>query len=370
MRVISHGAGIAGALLAAGAVWGDTAREPQLGLWAVAIPFAVFALVWGIVSNVLDGYIDEWVAKPAPHPLEGVPVPAAPPAPPPAPTPAGTYDAEAGRSLLGYAVGTGEPVWITWSGNAGAIVGGVPGSGKTASMLPVIAGLADRAELWIFDGKGSFDLQVFAPVAAMCSRSVELDALVETLAKLEQMIELRATAVHTATGQHDFWAVPVADREALGLFPVFLILDEAQVWLTSTGLKGEERATVEGNIRGVRGLVQRGRFAGITTIATSQKPSAATFPTLLRDCCSNKIAFRCTTSAQARTVLGDVPDDAPAPSEIPGTAKGQCVVVSDSGAAVLTQAGYADHKSLERYIAGVRKVPDQFEVAKKLAGKD
>jgi S-DNA-T family DNA segregation ATPase FtsK/SpoIIIE len=302
-------------------------------------------------------------SEPSPEPLPP------PPPPPPAATPAGVYDAAAGRSLLGYAVGTGEAVHVTWSGNAGCIVGGVPGSGKTASLMPVIAGLSSRAELWLADGKSSYDLQVFAPVAAMCSRSAELDALVEPLAKLEQMIELRATAVHTATGRHDFWSVPVADREALELFPVFLIIDEAQVFLTVQGLRGDEKSTVEGNIRAVRGLVQRGRFAGITTILTSQKPSAATFPTLLRDLCSNKIAFRCTTAAQARTVLGDVPDDAPAPSAIPGTAKGQCVVVSDSGAAVLVQAGYMDHKSLERYIAGVRKVPDQFEVATRLAGK-
>jgi S-DNA-T family DNA segregation ATPase FtsK/SpoIIIE len=283
--------------------------------------------------------------------------------------PAGAYDAAAGRSLLGYAVGTGEPVWITWSGNAGGIVGGVPGSGKTASMLPVIAGLAARAELWIFDGKGSYDLQVFAPVAAVCSRSVELDAPVAALAKLEQMIELRATAVHTATGRHDFWAVPVVTREQLGLYPIFLIIDECQNWMTSSGLKGEEKATVEGIVRTIRGLVQRGRFAGITVLLSTQKPAAATLPTIVRDLCSNRIAYRCTTAAQARTVLGDVPDDAPAPASIPGTAKGQCVVVSDSGEAVLTQAGYMSHDDLELYVAGCRKVPDQFEVATKLAGK-
>lgn len=293
----------------------------------------------------------------------------APAAPQPQAVPAGTYDAARGRSLLGRDA-AGRPVWITWAGNAGCIIGGVPGSGKTGSLLPVIAGLAGRAELHIFDGKGSYDLAIFEPVAATFSRSVELDAPVETLAKLEALIELRATAVHKATGMHDFWAVPLDTRESLGLCPIFLLIDECQTWLTTSGLTGEEKKTVEGIIRSIRGLVQRGRFAGVTTCLTTQKPAAATLPTIIRDNCSNKICFRTTTGAQARCVLGDIAEDAPAPSSIPGTAKGVCVVVSDSGAATLAQAGYVDHKTLAAHIANVRKPPDQYEIAKKLAGKD
>jgi S-DNA-T family DNA segregation ATPase FtsK/SpoIIIE len=347
-------------------------------LWAVpvgttfALNYAGAGLWYSLIGScaVLSGLLmlDDSESPPAPPPRQEAPPP--PPAPSPKRTPLGTYDAARGRSLLGYAFPDGAETWITWAGNAGCVIGGVPGSGKTGSLLPVIAGLAGNAELHIFDGKGSYDLAIFEPVASTFSRSVELDAPVETLARLEELIEIRATAIHKTTGRHDFWSLPVAEREGLGLVPIFLLIDECQTWLTTSGLTGAEKKTVEGIIRSIRGLVQRGRFAGITTVLTTQKPAAATLPTIIRDNCSNKICFRTTTGAQARTVLGDIAEGAPAPSDIPGTSKGVCVVVSDSGAAVLAQAGYADHKTIERYIACVAKPPDQYQIAKKLAGKE
>lgn len=349
-----------------GVLWsapvGTTFALNYAGAGYVLSFFGACAVLFGLLA------LDDSASPSAPPPLQEAPPP--PPAPVPNRTPFGTYDAARGRSLLGYAFTDGAETWITWSGNAGAVIGGVPGSGKTGSLLPVIAGLAGNAELHIFDGKGSYDLAIFEPVAANFSRSVDLDAPVETLAKLEELIELRATAIHKTTGRHDFWSLPVAEREGLGLVPIFLLIDECQTWLTTSGLTGQEKKTVEGIIRSIRGLVQRGRFAGITTVLTTQKPAAATLPTIIRDNCSNKICFRTTTGAQARTVLGDVAEDAPAPSDIPGTAKGVCVVVNDSGGAVLAQAGYVDHKTLERYVAGLRKPPDQYTIAQKLSGKD
>ena len=277
------------------------------------------------------------------------------------------YDPVTGRSLLGVRVDDGSPAWLTWRGNSGCIVGGVPGSGKTGSLLPVIAGLAGLCELHVFDGKGSYDLAVFEPAAATYDRSMALDAPVATLEKLSELIELRATAIHTATGLYDFWAVPPADLDRLGLVPIFLIIDEAQAWLTASGLTAAEKKLVERISGLIRGLIQRGRFSGITTVLTTQRPSADIIPTSIRDIDANKLCFRTTTAAQAKTVLGDMAEDAPAPSTIPGSAKGRCVVVDDEGGAVLVQAGYADLKTLQARI-GVRRPLDQFELAQKLAG--
>jgi S-DNA-T family DNA segregation ATPase FtsK/SpoIIIE len=364
VRLISHVVGVGAGLFV-------ISGRPPTTLPEFLISAGAVALVWFCFGALtVEGFLDELAAERDQKAAAAEPPPPPPEPPRPKALPAGSYDAVGGRSLLGHAWETGEPVWLTWAGNAGCVVGGVPGSGKTGSLLPVIAGLAGRAELHVFDGKGSYDLAIFEPVAATFSRSVELDSPVETLARLEELIELRATAIHKSTGMHDFWAVPVATRESLGLYPIFLLVDECQTWLTTSGLTGAEKKTVEGIIRSIRGLVQRGRFAGISSVLTTQKPAAATLPTIIRDNCSNKICFRTTTGAQARTVLGDVAEDAPAPSDIPGTAKGACVVVSDSGAAVATQAGYVDHKTLSAHISSVSKPPDQYSVAKKLAGKD
>lgn len=342
------------------------------------VPRAERVSVWQAAATVLAellpaaGFtVGDLVVEPTPASMElhfrdtADRVPAAPKVSPP--TGITPYDPVTGRSLLGVRVDDGSPAYITWRGNAGCIVGGVPGSGKTGSLLPVIAGLAGCAELHIFDGKGSYDLAVFEPAAATYDRSMSLDVPVATLERLSELVELRATAIHTATGLYDFWSVPPADLDRLGLVPIFLIIDEAQTWLTASGLTAAEKKVVERISGLIRGLIQRGRFAGITTILTTQRPSADIIPTSIRDIAANKLCFRTTTAAQAKTVLGDVAEDTPSPSAIPGSAKGQCVVVDDEGGAVMVQAGHADLQTLQARI-GVRRPRDQFELAQQLAG--
>lgn len=275
------------------------------------------------------------------------------------------FDAEKGRSLLGVTE-SGNEAWITWNGSSGLVVGGVPGSGKTASMLPVFAAMAGAAELHVFDGKSGFDLEPLKPIARTYNRSGDIDSPLETLRKIDELRTTRAEALHAAAGVNNFWNMPLADRTRLGITPVFVILDEVQTWTDTSGMDKEEKATSAEITRLIRELIQKGRSAGLVTVATTQKPDATTIPTKVRDNAALKICFRVSTPEQAMTVLGGQAAGAPDPCTIPMKAKGRCVMEAEGQGTVLVQAGYATPEAIAAQLADAEPVPDQLAVARGL----
>ncbi|WP_157931060.1 hypothetical protein [Mycobacteroides abscessus] len=279
----------------------------------------------------------------------------------------GDWDDERFRSLLGVD-SNGNQVWITWKGSSGMVVGGVPGSGKTASMLPCFAAMAGHAELHVFDGKAQRDLHPLRHIARTYDRSGDLDAPLETLRNLEKLRVMRGDALYESLKADNFWNVARADREQLGIKPVFVILDEAQTWLTMPSDK-EKKVFVAEARELVETLIRKGRSAGIVVVLTTQKPSAASIPTDLRDNAALKLCFKVTTPEMAVTVLGQQASDAPSPTDIARSAHGRFVMETEGMGIVLGQAGYRTSSELEVMLSGREPVEDQFAVAARLLGK-
>ncbi|UJW66741.1 hypothetical protein [Mycobacteroides chelonae] len=279
----------------------------------------------------------------------------------------GDWDDEGFRSLLGVD-SNGNQVWITWKGSSGMVVGGVPGSGKTASMLPCFAAMAGHAELHVFDGKAQRDLHPLRHIARTYDRSGDLDAPLETLRNLEKLRVMRGDALYESLKADNFWNMARADRERLGIKPVFVILDEAQTWLTMPSDK-EKKVFVAEARELVETLIRKGRSAGIVVVLTTQKPSAASIPTDLRDNAALKLCFKVTTPEMAVTVLGQQPADAPSPTDIPRSAHGRFVMETEGMGIILGQAGYRTSSELELMLSGREPVEDQFAVAARLLGK-
>lgn len=276
------------------------------------------------------------------------------------------YDAAAGRSYLGMTE-AGEDAYITWADGCGLVVGGVPGSGKTASLLPVFAGMAGHAELHVFDGKAGFDLEPLRPISRTFDNSGDIDGpLASVLERIEQLRVTRAGAIYTRTGISNFWNVPAVARAEMGLFPVVVVIDECQTWLDTSGMDKEEREYAAVITRGIRSLVQKGRAAGITVILTTQKPDAKSIPTVIRDNSGLKVSFRVTTREQGVAVLGALEEGAPRPTEIPRSAKGRCITTTEEGVTTVVQAIYVDPRDIAAALAGARPVPDQLVVARGL----
>lgn len=273
------------------------------------------------------------------------------------------YDAAGGRSLLGVRVSDGSEAWLRWSNVAGCVIGGIPGSGKTGSLLPVLAGMAGRAELHLFDGKSAYDLKPLERVAATFDRSGELKAIEPTLDRLCELIKLRADVLDSKLGAHNFWEVDQVDRSRLQLAPIFLIIDEAQAWLNPSGKSAADKKLVEKITSQIRTLIQQGRFVGAAVALTTQKPDATNIPTILRDLCENRIAFRTKTHQQSTCILGPTPDDAPLPHQLPPGTPGRCVAVTAEGAEELVQAAYVAPAAIRAYLADKKPVPNQYRVA-------
>jgi S-DNA-T family DNA segregation ATPase FtsK/SpoIIIE len=280
----------------------------------------------------------------------------------------GTFDDDRFRSLLGID-STGRQVWITWRGSSGMVVGGIPGSGKTASMLPVFAGMVGKAELHVFDGKSQYDMHPLRHIARTYDRSGDEDAPLETLRRLEELRTLRGDALYKTLGANNFWNITKAERTRLGVTPIFVILDEAQTWLDVSGKDKGDKAIAEETKKLVRTLIQKGRSAGIVTILTTQKPDTVSVPSIIRDNAALKACFKVSTPEMAITVLGRQAAEAPDPVAIPMGKLGRFVMETEGQGVILGQAGYIETDDLEAQLAKAEPVLDQWEVAQRLAGR-
>lgn len=280
----------------------------------------------------------------------------------------GFFDAERGRSLLGITE-SGEECWLTWAGNSGLVVGGVPGSGKTASLLPVFAGMADKCELHVFDGKSGFDLHPLRHIASTYDRTGDIAAPLETLRKLDALRTARAEALYNTLGANNFWNLSQSQRDELGMKHVFCILDECQTWLDTGGMDKEEKGVADEVRRLVRTLVQQARSTGIVVVLTTQKPDVTTIPSKIRDNSALKICFRVSTPEQGITVLGRQAPGAPDPTEIRMSTKGRGVMETEGQGVVLFQAGYQEPSDLDAELSQHKPVEDQSRVAARLLGK-
>lgn len=281
----------------------------------------------------------------------------------------GHFDTDRMRSLLGVTA-SGEEAWVTWSGSSGMVIGGVPGSGKTASFLPIFGGMAGKASLFVFDGKSGFDLHPLRHIAQTYDRSGDIGAPLDTLRKLETLRAQRAEGMYKTLGANNFWNIPSRDRDRFQLTPVFVILDECQTWLDQSGMDKDEK-TVSDEIRKlVRTLIQKGRSAGIVVVLTTQKPDSVSVPTVIRDNASLKVCFRVSTPEQAVTVLGRQAPGAPDPTEIRMDTKGRGVMETEGRGIVLFQAGYVSADELEQTLQRAPTAPDPFDVVDGLLGTD
>ncbi|MEY8013941.1 hypothetical protein [Mycobacterium servetii] len=280
----------------------------------------------------------------------------------------GAWDNEKFRSLLGID-SNGREVWITWRDTSGVIIGGVAGSGKTASLLPVFRGMENNTELYVFDGKAQRDLHPLRHICRVYDNSGDIDAPLETMQRLEKLRTLRGDAIYKRLGAASFWHLTPQQRADLGVKPVFAVLDEAQVWLKPSTDKA--KATIQNQIREcVENLIRMGRSAGIVVIITTQRPSAESIPTDIRDNAQLKIAFRMTNDIMTQMTLGSIPGNPQLnPSNIPISARGRFVMDTEGAGLVLGQAGYISPGDLEDALADAQPVPDQWAVAAALAGR-
>lgn len=240
------------------------------------------------------------------------------------------FDPESGRLPFGL-YEDGKTAALTLRNQSGVVVGGVPGAGKSAGMTVVALALlmSGCARLHILDGKGGADWGWASSAAADYYSGDDPTAAAELLKGYEQAMRRRLTEL-PRWGNSNYWNLPAADRPPLEV----LIIDECQSFFSDSDQsdKSKETKSATAACRGAAiTIVKRGRSAGWLVFVLTQKPTADSIPTALRDNCGLRVAFRVMTREAGEAILGPAPDGAPSPLDIPAEQRGGCVLADDAG---------------------------------------
>ncbi len=165
---------------------------------------------------------------------------------------------------------------------ASMVVGSIPRMGKTFAMrLALLAAALDvRAELHVYDLKGTGDFSVLEPVAYRYRAGDDPDDLAYALADLRDLgAELRRRAKVIRGLPRDKCpenkvTPELAGIRSLGLHPIVLGVDECQRWFEHPAYGSEIQAVCED-------LVRRGPALGIVPLFGTQRPDARSLPTAI-----------------------------------------------------------------------------------------
>lgn len=245
----------------------------------------------------------------------------------------GLYTAGSDWSVyLGWDV-MGRPVMLKPSGKAGLLVSGLPGSGKTVTMLRVLEQWrAAGAVIRIADFKDggdcrSFDAPEHPVIGDNRERTIVMleDAMKEMTKRGEAMKRLGIT---------NYW--DVQNRPPLYV----VVVDECQELFETSGVDRRTKELAEKARTLVRSLVKRGRSRGMFVCLLTQKPDATAIPTNIRDICELKISGRQATPEASKAALGNLPAEGMRPDEdrvIPSNAAGRMILAGQESNLVLFQ---------------------------------
>ncbi|WP_169812683.1 FtsK/SpoIIIE domain-containing protein [Nocardia acidivorans] len=191
----------------------------------------------------------------------------------------------------------GDPITLPIKDASGMVVGGNPGTGKTAWCLGLITTLApsDSVQMAVANGKAPApmigDYRGVAPRISHLLGS-DLEEVVEFLTGLQAEMNRRYTLMWDQLGVDSFWESKSAPSPQ---WPVLVVLlDECQTWMQDPRVV-DLTADIEAKCRG----------AGIFLILATQKPTDNNLPTRIRDLCTTSLCFPVRTTAAAIAALGE-----------------------------------------------------------------
>lgn len=188
----------------------------------------------------------------------------------------------------------GRWVEVTLAYTSG-VIGAVPRMGKTFAVreLLLIAGLDPRVKVYSFDLKGTGDLSptaLFAHVYGVGDEAEEIAMQLRAMRDLREEMRRRARVIRGLSHEEcpeNKVTDTLANRRDLGLGPVFVAVDECQVWFMH-----EDKAIREEFIAICTDLVKRGPALGIMCYFATQKPDAKSIPTAIADNASTRLCFK------------------------------------------------------------------------------
>ncbi|MFE8944512.1 FtsK/SpoIIIE domain-containing protein [Streptomyces sp. NPDC007856] len=187
------------------------------------------------------------------------------------------------------------------------LVGGIPGSGKTSCALAIVLGVAldPSAELWIYELKGSGDLDSVKPICHRYVSGDEDEDLEAALAGMRSGIaeyQRRAAFVRSLPASE----VPEGRKVTRALAekypeqqlgPRVIVIDEVQELFTHPEYKEEAAALATR-------LIKKARAYGIILILLTQNPDAPSLPTSVSSSVGTRLCLAVMDWRANNNVLG------------------------------------------------------------------
>ncbi|MFE1882651.1 FtsK/SpoIIIE domain-containing protein [Streptomyces diastatochromogenes] len=187
------------------------------------------------------------------------------------------------------------------------LVGGIPGSGKTSCALAIVLGVAldPTAELWIYELKGSGDLDAVKPICHRYVSGDEDEDLEAALAGMRSGIaeyQRRAAFIRSLPASE----VPEGRKVTRALAekypeqqlgPRVIVIDEVQELFTHPDYKEEAAALATR-------LIKKARAYGIILILLTQNPDAPSLPTSVSSSVGTRLCLAVMDWRANNNVLG------------------------------------------------------------------
>ena len=189
----------------------------------------------------------------------------------------------------------GEPVTLSLP-QRNLLVGGIPGSGKSAAMslLLAAAALDYGAEMYLIDGK-MVEFAVWEDCATGFAHRIE-DAI-DLLGLVQGRMQSRLEELHSTWKSDPRRGVRAIRRDQYSL--IVVLVDELALFTADQNPKHAKEFVMR-----LTDLVARGRAPGVIVCAATQKPDGNTVPTHLRDLFAYRLALCCSTPEASDTILG------------------------------------------------------------------
>ena len=237
------------------------------------------------------------------------------------------------------------------------LIGSIPGMGKTFSLrVPLLAAALDpRAELWIYELKGTGDLDaVGAAVATRFASGAddpEIEQALQALRDLRVEIARRAKVIKGLPKDvcpENKVTPELASRKSLGLHPLLLSIDECQE-LFSHPEYGAEAAEL------AEKCIKLGRALGVILFLATQRPDAKSLPTGVSANVGTRYCLRVMGQLENDMILGTSSyKNGVRATMFTGRDKGVGYLVGQSDDAQIVKTAYIDNPTAERICARAR----------------
>lgn len=194
---------------------------------------------------------------------------------------------------------------------AGVLIGGIPGSGKSAFLITLCSALIERdlIDLTIIDLKGTAtDWNAFEGLAKVMQLETDyttgennLDEILETVTDFANGTEERMKEFTEKTGSTNFWHEPVTPQNKIRM----IVLDECQEVFDDRGASNDEKYYMDKIKKQCTRIVKKHRSLGGIAVFATQRPSQNSVPLDIRQNCGLRVAFKLTEESAESLTLGE-----------------------------------------------------------------